>query len=970
MDHSLAVRRVEPSAVGFNSLLDVRDTLAAFRRSLPADADPGLMFRLDAQIIQMDSLHCSAVSDKCPFQGLVHRTEAYSPKVIVTAVQSCTLLRDSGDLEKQMRHAIRLLLPNQADELTKAIDRGLLQAPSASSVSRWRLAVDVAFMYIIRDLVSRASHDAVRCLLVDSSPQRGFDWLLTEFHTCAPSDAAAWCKVVWRLAETREKMLNLFAALRDPGQRHDVEDLHEQIKALESDRVLLSQQLEKFSSSAGQPGVDVHIAPPTAQGSRRAQLVHKVHGFLHTLRLEVGSWPAVANFLATVRAVTTDFGTEAGLAEVQDIDISALFPWTGDALDFDVVQAHEAHVAQASADAGDPTANPYLQVVDGRLVMPKLFPLSLQVPGALHILHHSVSELTEAFENYTDWFLPGVKAVTQVFSKHNRERFIAEVLRDSEASALETAVRELQLNLHKERWGSLITTCKEILSVRMVFTYWDPRHFAEGPPAPEASEADREAYTALGTMTDCVRNVVFWEYLKMLVRLSRVIDHLEHWFEACPCHYRKAAESSLTSNSIFRTRYACCMAGRRAPELAGGALDNIVRDAFATQHTELLLSCHGLEDRDKDKVLKDFAAGQAKLEQYFVVKFSHWTTLPHKLCVLGHHSEALARAGLQEAQDLFDKHKGSSQHHALTKHFFQGSVSHNMDEFLAGRITRFDSPQLLHEARACAFVSCVERSIEARHALLKAKTAVMKKINPATFSLAIRSHEFYRRCLSDGRMLAEWERQVQRLKVRPREGLPHVLLHLGFSNHPEILRLQHGNQKIKLRDAANVIYHCDLLTQYDKRADAARTLAQPNFRDNPLDAQKVRRLVQNESTEEGMKTVMLRVLMLEHFRKHVHEGGLYCLRGNLRPPRHLKEAFAGTVRDRQESANNPPPSAPDAAPDAPQVPPMFLQPDPDMATGFDAAEAASKHAGDGDADRCLFVRAPCRNAVVHLTCRA
>ena len=233
----------------------------------------------------------------------------------------------------------------------------------------------------------------------------------------------------------------------------------------------------------------------------------------------------------------------------------------------------------------------------------------------------------------------------------------------------------------------------------MVFTYWDPRHFAEGPPAPEASEADREAYTALGTMTDCVRDVVFWEYLKMLVRLSRVIDHLEHWFEACPCHYRKAAESSLTSNSIFRTRYACCMAGRRAPELASGALDNIVRDAFATQHTELLLSCHGLEDRDKDKVLKDFAAGQAKLEQYFVVKFSHWTTLPHKLCVLGHHSEAVARAGLQEAKDLFDKHRGSSQHH--TKHFFQGSVSHNMDEFLARDLTHLSCCMRLVPVRLC-----------------------------------------------------------------------------------------------------------------------------------------------------------------------------------------------------------------------------------------------------------------------------
>ena len=73
-----------------------------------------------------------------------------------------------------MRHSIQLLLPDQAPDLMKAIDKGLIKAPSPSSVSRWRLAVDVGFMYVMRRLVSETADQAVRTLLVDSSPQRNF----------------------------------------------------------------------------------------------------------------------------------------------------------------------------------------------------------------------------------------------------------------------------------------------------------------------------------------------------------------------------------------------------------------------------------------------------------------------------------------------------------------------------------------------------------------------------------------------------------------------------------------------------------------------------------------------------------------------------------------------------------------------------------------------------------------------------
>ena len=536
---------------------------------------------------------------------------------------------------------------------------------------------------------------------------------------------------------------------------------------------------------------------------------------------------------------------------------------------------------------------PYLERRDGKLFTPKLFPLAVQCPGALHILHHAVEELTSAFEAYDPWFLPGLRAVVRVFGqKPVRERFVAEVLRESEASSFETAVLELQLNLHEARWGTLVSTCKALLGVRLVFAYWNLDKVVGAAPQPHAPEDARDTYASATLMTECVRSHRFWCYTNMLVRLSRVIDRLENWCEACPCHYKSPPDSlPLSSNAIFRTRSACPLAGRRAPELAAGALDTLIQECFKTQHAELLVTCASLPRDEADSVLQDFARGQAKLEHFLMLKFAFWKALPHSLCALGHHSEATAREALTRARQVYDEHLESPNHHALTKHFFAGALSEQVKAFISGEISREQSPALMQEAAACQFVSCVERSIEARHALLKAKTAVMKRITPATFSIAIRSHEFHRRCLKDLAMLSEWESQVKRLKTRPRKGLPHVLVHLGMSHHPDVVRLQCQQHEIKLKDAACVIYRCDLLTQYDKRVAAGKQLKHPDFRNNPDAADKLRRLVDRESTEEGKRRVMLRILMLEHFRRTCQEGELYSLQGHAPDPRYVQASL-------------------------------------------------------------------------------
>ena len=427
-------------------------------------------------------------------------------------------------------------------------------------------------------------------------------------------------------------------------------------------------------------------------------------------------------------------------------------------------------------------------------------------------------------------------------------------------------------------------------------------------------------------MTEAVRDASFWEYLGMLLRVARVIDHLEHWMEACPCHFKAPDNSDpLYGNKAFRTRYSCPMAGRRAPELAAGCLDELVKNTFRQQHTELLTACSALTHEQRNKILRDFASGQARLEQFFVLKFAFWKSLPHKICLLGHFSEDVARAGLQEAADMFREHADSDQHHPLTRHVFQGAVAEDVQGFLEGRISRSDSNALMREAAACSFIACVERSIEARHALLKAKTAIMKRINPATFALAIRAHELYRRCFRDKGMLRDWESHVGRVKRCPKKGLPDVLVHVGFSQHPEVLRLiALGAVKIKIKAAATIVYHCDLGMQYNKQTRAARTLQQPKYRDNPDDAQKVRRHIANqEESDQDKRAAMLRVLMLEDFRTKCREGHLYSVRGVLQPTRLLRDALVPSV------------AAPEPRDAALQ---NFATPDPETEPGFEVMD--------------------------------
>ena len=152
---------------------------------------------------------------------------------------------------------------------------------------------------------------------------------------------------------------------------------------------------------------------------------------------------------------------------------------------------------------------------------------------------------------------------------------------------------------------------------------------------------------------------------------------------------------------------------------------------------------------------------------------------------------------------------------------------------------------------------------------------------------------------------------MARVKVRPKTLLPHVLVHLGMSQHPEVLRLRGLGSQVRLRDAARIVYHADLGTQYHTRARAAKTLKQPHHRNNPDDAKRVRQHINSQNSDADRLGALLHVLMKEDFSKRCRQGAIYSVRGALPPSRSLRDALL-----------------PPAASTTDVVQPLFACPDP------------------------------------------
>ncbi|MFM7990293.1 MAG: hypothetical protein ACKPKO_64360, partial [Candidatus Fonsibacter sp.] len=129
--------------------------------------------------------------------------QKYSTQTLLASVQCASVLRDTSDLQQVVKHCVSILFPEHKDYLYAKLQQTSQNIPSASSISRSRLAVDVGMMLLARASNQQEEAKVTRTLLTDSSPQKKSDWCLTEIHSVQTCDLLRIIPLVRRLAGNR-----------------------------------------------------------------------------------------------------------------------------------------------------------------------------------------------------------------------------------------------------------------------------------------------------------------------------------------------------------------------------------------------------------------------------------------------------------------------------------------------------------------------------------------------------------------------------------------------------------------------------------------------------------------------------------------------------------------------------------------------------------------------------------------------
>ena len=208
---------------------------------------------------------------------------------------------NNADLKLLLKRSFAFLPPSIAEEAMEAVD--LMKPPSPSTLSRYQMVIDATFCrrWHARwlKLFSDGSEGKLFAIYAttDSSPQMGQDWEILEARIVSDPTAT------WRLMQRLQAFL--------PADRSKA-------SLLQWSGSLTKEELNELQTLSSQLSsqVTTHVFTPTCLGSRHSSLAHKFHCMLHALKLDVGNWAAVRQWLANVEALTTDQGTERLLADV------------------------------------------------------------------------------------------------------------------------------------------------------------------------------------------------------------------------------------------------------------------------------------------------------------------------------------------------------------------------------------------------------------------------------------------------------------------------------------------------------------------------------------------------------------------------------------------------------------------------------------------------------------------------------
>lgn len=371
--------------------------------------------RLELFILWLEALlHSKQNSVDLTSRGRGRNGNVYTSSAILRSLLFSAELSNASRMRKALDSAISVC----ASDLEAAWFRQQLQTariPGKNCLSKFRLFMDVAHMLRMGEAETQSATTSVRFIMTDSSPQHGYELLMTHVVSIGLADIEQASKAMDALIKLHVLKAN------DLLSEEDAQDI-----------LLYSSSLEQ--------SINIHTLPPVAMGcgANQTDTPKKLSALMHQIWLECSSMHSFKRFLSSIRCFTTDLGTESHLADAPRISLHQLLPRYCD--DQEVVI--EDDVGGIDDDAGGTMQ----------------FENSAIFPGVLHIIGNLAKDLCFSLEFFEHWY-EHLHATTlllhrRVYCERLRALYFnVEPMKSRYAWMFETRCA----NVAEWRWSTLVT---------------------------------------------------------------------------------------------------------------------------------------------------------------------------------------------------------------------------------------------------------------------------------------------------------------------------------------------------------------------------------------------------------------------------------------------------------------------------------------------------------------------------------
>ena len=581
----------------------------------------------------------------------------------------------------------------------------------------------------------------------------------------------------------------------------------------------------------------------------------------------------------SVVSVTTDLGTESGVADFHCFDIRTILPdWlTPQQIEMDC-EVDEPPAAAAPA----PEANPlWHQAWLCRNAIP--------IPGLLHVVSNLLNDVHDKLSYWQTFFAQCKSIVKLLAYQPRRERFVRMCILGTDHEVHRALFDAAFPDMYTERWHSVVEFCRSMADVYpRLRAAWSQQKYlkghgdADGEDGIDESEAGRFSARAL---TQTLKDQMFYPYLLMVLEIDKVAEGLGSWGERCYCHEhllrplktagRKARKmrklTGLQQNTPF-DRSLCRMSGKRSWELALGHVDHVISDFRSAGMRHLLERIQWnpfqstLPEDGWRTVVSDFGSAVAHLEAEAKEKLQFWTTLPWFLCALAAPEEAVARQSAVAAVNKYIDLGAAANiiaHHRVTEKFMSpGCVLRTqLDRFIAGA-SLSDLPELQMEVSKLAFIPVVERVIEGRASQVRRALRYSSKTSCGkTASLGVRLHELYYRFKEQPGFFDDWLACWERART-----FRNIPSDLGLLDHPDIITMPRKGRNLRtklMKVLGRVLYRTDLPGQYVQISEGVDGHDKFNKKEDAA-TQKMMKTLHSDSSWNLTYVAVMRHLFASH----------------------------------------------------------------------------------------------------------